>query len=282
MTLHRTRVANPRGFTLVELLVVIGIIALLISILMPALTKARQQAETVQCAAIMRGMSQAVHMYASENKQSLPPTFGGYSNAPATGNVATPWFVGGADGTVFLGHLTRYGIKVNAARICPVVFQAQQSFMTANTDHWNYRYNAVLGGSNYTTHSDPYFSFSYDSATKVAAPRPLKMGSFKNSTDTALFLEINGVNKWAQVGSSHARLQGIDAEGKQSTPETDIIHSVKYPGATFSTPWGPRPVKVGINNVAFVDGSVRTVQMKVDKHPFLAYGDGSIKIDPRR
>lgn len=80
------------GFTLVELLVVIGIVALLISILLPSLQKAQEQARTTQCASNMRQIYLGIQMYAQDHKGFPPQVNGQLESAP------DPFFPEGAGG----------------------------------------------------------------------------------------------------------------------------------------------------------------------------------------
>jgi prepilin-type N-terminal cleavage/methylation domain-containing protein len=78
---------KQNGFTLIELLVVISIIALLVSILLPALSSAREQAKLTLCAVHTDGIGKAVYMFINDNKDQLP-TQGLVKRGPGAGTPA--------------------------------------------------------------------------------------------------------------------------------------------------------------------------------------------------
>jgi len=99
----------PRAFTLVELLVVIGIIAVLISVLLPTLAAARRYGQSVRCQSNLRQIAAGFYVYTSENRDRYPPCLAAESDG-------TSWFK-----DRYLGNILARDaiVKGNALFTCP-------------------------------------------------------------------------------------------------------------------------------------------------------------------
>jgi len=80
-----------KGFTLVELLTVVAIIAVLMAVLLPALNKAREAGKTVACLSNLKQLGYVMHMYAGDNRGYLPGAYNMSTSKNPDGTPAPDW-----------------------------------------------------------------------------------------------------------------------------------------------------------------------------------------------
>ena len=181
----RTSRGLVRAFTLVELLVVIGIIALLIGILLPALSGARESAKSVSCLSNLRQMSMSAQAYVNENQGLYPVAywfdFGGGGNATYCWDLSTI-YEPGQPVRVIPGLLWR--------TTDPTQIQQCPSFE---------------GGANWV--ADPYTGYNYNTSyighgQFEAVPRPARVSAVRRPSETVLFGDGeygDGANKFMRA-----------------------------------------------------------------------------------
>lgn len=126
------------AFTLVELLVVIGIIAVLISILLPSLSRARQQANMVSCLSNLRQIGQTLQLYCNDNKGFLP--YGRGPNNLNTRPYITNWT---HEVTTILGKDVGTAAGKEGTQLAPVV-RCPETFLPSGLGDDNYKFHYAV------------------------------------------------------------------------------------------------------------------------------------------
>ena len=265
------RTMKRKAFTLIELLVVISIIALLLSILMPGLQKAKQHALRVVCKTNLRSYGLAGTLYLVENNDRFPDPWQGLYNSCQGRNGHRPGGCRYDTHQQFLGEQQRlcrwhnadyslanhpeyqgplwFYLENEEVNLCPVFKKVSKRRGSEHPSHiasipiepqFGYSQNAYLGGANYLGYVAQFGNVS-------------KLGSVRSPSRVFIFAEEN---PWTINDISKAVLNDTALLAR-----SDPINPNSFDDAfaTFHSPKGG-DYNEGTGNAVMLDGSVETVR----------------------
>lgn len=235
---------NHRGFTLIELLVVVAIIAILMAIMLPALSSAREQAKSVACASNLRGLGQVEYIYASENGGIISSYFyGTYNGTPKVEITWNEWLLDNpATGGVGPKPHNNY-LKNPSILVCPSYAPFRFGLdlgISTNPQYWTYgmirdERNSVFEAGGGVLRSSPnyFLSFRLSNATNAAGFILLA-----DTVRTASARQFYCFRTYAQTDSSivHLRHPGHKVNFLFGDGHADSIPSGQMTGLGFTSP----------------------------------------------
>jgi prepilin-type N-terminal cleavage/methylation domain-containing protein/prepilin-type processing-associated H-X9-DG protein len=236
---------TPRAFTLVELLVVIGVIALLIALLLPALNKAKRAANTLVCLGNLRQIGQATFMYANEFKGWLPRAYYQVHNADHA--FGQRWHLIYANrylrgqGQVVMGPGGQSLDKkdpIHNIFVCPDHTIAHEQRYIVNNGWYN----------SYVANGRIFLQAGNESSAGFS-PYATRLSQLENAAERMMFTEKPG----QRLGSYDRSAIGtnVSASGVLSVPWLEFRHGIR------TTPFGINAG--GRINVVFMDGHAATL-----------------------
>jgi prepilin-type processing-associated H-X9-DG protein len=301
--------APAEAFTLVELLVVIGIIALLVGILLPTLGRARENANQVKCMANMRQLGQALTIYIGEYKGSLPIGLVG-DNSTINGGVTyrgesvdwTTLLYKVLNRKAGLGQgsqdaVTAENAGLRAVFVCPSVFSPSKVPKETITHYSSHP--RIIPDLNQKDQLQALLHPGPDAGTKYLVP--YKVARIKRAAEIVAVFE-GSVAPLGQNGGylAHSTCNGIDKQRIVTKPYLTDLYELSASPIDANTPINMHSGKFGWNeavdlnkdtdnnegnvrfrhkgdtqtNALMVDGHVQTFTLsKTTKKPDLLMGN---------